>query len=82
MGDVHYKGYWRVCLMIEGKRKHFPIHTLVALTFIGPRPDGWHVDHIDFDKANNSVGNLRYLPAMENTKRRRPRKRAGMGGSA
>ncbi len=77
-GDLHYKGYRRVCLVVDGKSKHFPIHTLVAMAFIGPRPEGHHVDHVDFDKENNSPENLRYLPAMENTLRRRPK---GSGGA-
>lgn len=46
------------------------VHELVALTFIGPRPAApgvfYEIDHIDSDKANNSVANLQYVTRSEN----------------
>ena len=47
-----------------GKAVH--VHTLVALAFIGPRPEGKEVDHIDKDRANNYYKNLRYVTRKEN----------------
>jgi hypothetical protein len=38
------------------------IHHLVAFHFIGERPDGHHIDHIDNNKQNNRLDNLQYLP--------------------
>ena len=62
-------GYKRVC----GKL----VHILVGETFfVGPRPLGPIVwDHIDRDKNNNHISNLRPVPASvnnRNTKRSRP----------
>lgn len=37
-----------------------PVHTLVALTFLGPRPRGADVCHNDGDPTNNNIDNLRY----------------------
>lgn len=37
-----------------------PVHTAVALAFIGPRPDGFDVCHNDGDPTNNHIENLRY----------------------
>ena len=37
-----------------------PVHTLVALTFIGPRPEGADICHNDGNPANNRLDNLRY----------------------
>jgi hypothetical protein len=37
-----------------------PVHTLVALTFIGPRPAGLDVCHNDGNPKNNRLDNLRY----------------------
>ena len=37
-----------------------PVHQLIALTFIGPRPDGTEVCHNDGDPTNNRADNLRY----------------------
>lgn len=59
-------GYERVTLIIGGKNRKFGVHQLVALAFIGPRPDGCEVNHIDLDKANNAPGNLEYLTHVEN----------------
>ena len=36
-------------------------HHLVAEQFIGKRPDGLVIDHIDRDKLNNNICNLRYV---------------------
>ena len=37
-----------------------PVHTAVALTFIGPRPHGKDVCHNDGSPENNRLDNLRY----------------------
>ena|ERR1051325_3775276 len=41
-------------------------HTLVLETFVGPRPDGFHARHLDGDRKNNSVSNLRWGSPKEN----------------
>lgn len=43
------------------------VHSLVAQAFLGPRPEGMVVDHIDGDKTNNSVTNLHYVTSLENS---------------
>ena len=40
--------------------RHAPVHVLVAITFIGPRPQGLEISHRDGDPANNAANNLRY----------------------
>ena len=42
------------------------IHVIVARAWIGSIPDDWHVDHIDGNKFNAAVLNLRILPAWLN----------------
>ena len=67
---MKYKnGYLQVCLCKDGKRKTHLIHRLVAQAFLGECPYGYHVDHLDFNKENNSVDNLRYLQASVNAGR-------------
>lgn len=50
------------------------IHHLVAQAFLGLRPEGHDIDHIDRVKSHNSLFNLRYLPINENRgpKRKNP----------
>lgn len=60
-------GYLCVVLTKEGKRYRKKVHRLVAEAFI-PNPEGKPaVDHIDTDKSNNCVENLRWVTAEENS---------------
>ena len=45
----------------NGTRRHYDVHPLVAHYFISPRPPYMLVDHIDRNKQNNAVSNLRYV---------------------
>jgi hypothetical protein len=73
--DITQKGYKGVCL----SRKLKYVHKLVAMTFLQHTPDGFNttVDHIDFDKSNNSVDNLRLISHAENSARTRRSKQVG-----
>ena len=42
------------------------VHKLVTETFIGPCPDGMEVLHLDTDRSNPSLTNLRYGTRSEN----------------
>jgi len=52
----------------DGGRRTIPVHRLVALAFLGPRPTGYHTDHIDGDRSNNRADNLRYITPKENAR--------------
>lgn len=52
------------------------VHELVAEAFIGPRPSGMVVDHIDRNPRNNAPSNLRYVSVADNTRNSKLRKRA------
>jgi hypothetical protein len=58
--------YLRVQLSKDGSWKRFRVHKLVLLSFVGPRPDGYQVDHINRDRLDNRLSNLRYLHHSEN----------------
>lgn len=59
-------GYAYVTLTTARKRAQLTVHSLVARTFIGPRPVGMNVLHTDGDKTNNYWKNLRYATQAEN----------------
>jgi len=56
-------GYYTVSF---GRDNSICLHTLVMITFVGPKPKGYDVDHIDGDRLNNSLDNLRYVTRSEN----------------
>jgi hypothetical protein len=49
----------------EGSRQA-TVHKLVAEAFLGPRPEGHHVDHCPGGRSDNSPGNLEYVTPREN----------------
>ena len=62
----YHFGYSRVTLCCNGKNKRYRVHRLVAEAFI-PNPENKNmVDHIDNDRANNKVCNLRWATPSEN----------------
>lgn len=61
-------GYKNVTLTLNGKKKYFRLHVLVARAFI-PNPDNKPcVNHIDGDKSNNRADNLQWVTHSENTR--------------
>jgi hypothetical protein len=63
------KGYLRVNLFKESKRKSLYVHQLMAITFLGHKPNGNKlvVDHIDNNKTNNKLENLQVISNRENS---------------
>ena len=60
------KGYLNVRLCKDSRTKDFQIHRLVAIAFI-PNPENKpQIDHINADKTNNTVNNLRWVTCKEN----------------
>lgn len=63
---VDSRGRHRVHLSKDGKMTVIQVSQLMALTFIGPRPDGSLVRHLSDDKSDNSVGNIAYGTSQDN----------------
>jgi hypothetical protein len=59
-------GYWKV----HALGSHYKAHRLVWYLHFGKIPDGYHVDHIDRDRQNNKISNLRAVPPSINGKNR------------
>jgi hypothetical protein len=59
-------GYKYFQLVEDYKRTNHLVHHLVAKCFIGERPDELVIDHIDQNKLNNNVENLRYVTQQIN----------------
>lgn len=66
-GHFDSHGYPAVTLSRpDRKSRNIKIHVLVALAFIGPRPEGMEIRHLDGDPANSHVSNLAYGTHAEN----------------
>lgn len=50
------------------------IHTLVAEAFLGQRPEGYEINHRDYNRHNNAVENLEYITPDENLEHRDKRR--------
>ena len=64
-------GHTRVNLRKDGESLTAWIHQLVAVAFIGPRPDGHEVCHDDGVPSNNRAENLAWGTRKENIEDRR-----------
>lgn len=63
---VNADGYLTV--RIDGKLRN--VHHVVMETFVGPRPAGMQIMHLDANRTNASLENLRYGTASENQQQR------------
>jgi hypothetical protein len=61
------KGYEQVAICLGGKKAWRHVHSLVAETFIGPRPAGHAVCHNNGVRTDNRVSNLRYATYLDNS---------------
>eukprot|EP01039_Chlorochromonas_danica_P011494 gene11494-12869_t len=62
----HNKGYRKVVLFKNGKDSTMLLHRIVCATFYPNPHNKRFVDHIDNDKSNNNLSNLRWCTASEN----------------
>jgi len=59
-------GYLGVTLYENKKRFPRTVHALVAITFLGPRPEGYEIRHLNGDPTDSRAENLAYGTHSEN----------------
>ena len=61
-------GYLQVKLYKNGKPKHWKVHRLVMMAFVGIPPRNSEVNHKNGNKHDNTLQNLEYVTHEENVK--------------
>ena len=73
---LNSSGYYYVHLCKNGKRTDHYIHRLIALHFI-PNPKNYlQIDHVNNDKTDNSITNLRWCDNSQNCRNKKKREGA------
>jgi hypothetical protein len=72
--SLNRNGYLQLTMMDPvdyTKRKNYSHHRFIWEAFNTSIKEGLHVDHIDGDRLNNHISNLRLLTPAENMKNRK-----------
>ena len=81
-GSMNSVGYVRTCLRIEGQKTTIKLHHMVWAVVHGRFPT--QIDHINGDKTDNRLCNLREVTGTENNMNRvwawKPNARTGLPG--
>jgi hypothetical protein len=61
-------GYLTVNLSRPGRTVRMTVHGIVAAAWLGPRPEGFQVAHLNGVRSDNRGNNLVYASALENSR--------------
>jgi hypothetical protein len=66
--SIGNRGYLLVSLSTNNIKNTKSVHVLVATLFLGTKPAGLEINHIDGNKLNNNIENLEYVTKSQNQK--------------
>jgi hypothetical protein len=64
--SINSDGYFQVILSYKKVKKSFKVHRLVGVAFIDNLKNKSDIDHIDRNKQNNNINNLKWATRNEN----------------
>ena len=77
VGHLNGSGYYAFKI---GKMKKVLAHRIIWQLFNGPIPDGSVLDHIDRNRLNNKISNLRLATSRQNAQNRIKKSKVGLIG--
>jgi HNH endonuclease/NUMOD4 motif len=75
--SITSRGYAVITIHSDGNRRQWKVHQLIWLAFRRPMPDGFVIDHINRNKTDNRIENLRAANPNLNSQNRRSYKGEG-----
>ena len=72
--NIDKDGYRVIGLCNDNKQKYQKVHRLVAFAFLEKNDEDTEVDHMDHNKANNMLNNLRWVSRSGNQRNASKRK--------
>ncbi len=63
---LHNRGYFTMPLSKGSVSRTYSVHSLIMLTFVGPRPVGLEIAHSNGCPSDNRLSNLRYCTRTQN----------------
>ncbi len=64
-------GYPRVWIGSKKNRREHYVHTVIAVCYLGEKPQGYQTDHINSIRTDNRVENLQYITPQQNYQKRK-----------
>lgn len=72
-------GYLTILLTSKNRKCHKKVHALVLTAFLGPKPTGYQCAHLNGNKTDNRIKNLKWVTAKENWSHKRIHGTASIG---
>ena len=64
--DSPVNGYYRANMLVDGEQKKIQVHRMVAETFLPEYEENCIIEHIDGNRLNNNIDNLRIKGIIKN----------------
>ena len=67
--SLSHNGYPYIMIGSRKNNKHYLVHNVIALCYLGEKPEGYQTDHINSIRTDNRLENLQYITPQQNTQK-------------
>ena len=64
-------GYFHLRIGSKKNRREHYVHNVIAVCYLGEKPQGYQTDHINSIRADNRLENLQYITQQQNNQKRK-----------